>query len=272
MSRAVLLKGLEEEQFIFYTNYKSRKARHLEQNPHATMHFPWFSIERQVIVAGRVTKLTTDQSEEYFNSRPSMSKLGAWASQQSEPLASREALEESFLKAREKWGENPPKPPHWGGFALEPESIEFWQGGGTPLRKADMNSCPFSQFSAWLLDAQNEKIPDPNACSLCTVDQDSKPMSRAVLLKGLEEEQFIFYTNYKSRKARHLEQNPHATMHFPWFSIERQVIVAGRVTKLTTDQSEEYFNSRPSMSKLGAWASQQSEPLASREALEIPNR
>ena len=139
---------------------------------------------------------------------------------------------------------------------------------GTPLRKADMNSCPFSQFSAWLLDAQNEKIPDPNACSLCTVDQDSKPMSRAVLLKGLEEEQFIFYTNYKSRKARHLEQNPHATMHFPWFSIERQVIVAGRVTKLTTDQSEEYFNSRPSMSKLGAWASQQSEPLASREALE----
>ena len=139
---------------------------------------------------------------------------------------------------------------------------------GTPLRKADMNSCPFSQFSSWLLDAQNEKIPDPNACSLCTVDQDSKPMSRAVLLKGLEEEQFIFYTNYKSRKARHLEQNPHATMHFPWFSIERQVIVAGRVTKLTTDQSEEYFNSRPSMSKLGAWASQQSEPLASREALE----
>jgi pyridoxamine 5'-phosphate oxidase len=139
---------------------------------------------------------------------------------------------------------------------------------GMPLRKAELNSCPFTQFSAWLLDAQNEKIPDPNACSLCTVDQDSKPMSRAVLLKGLEEEQFIFYTNYNSRKARHLEQNPHATMHFPWFSIERQVIVAGRVTKLTTDQSEEYFNSRPSMSKLGAWASQQSEPLASREALE----
>ena len=67
---------------------------------------------------------------------------------------------------------------------------------GTPLRKNELNSCPFVQFSAWLLDAQKEKIPDPNACSLCTVDSDSKPMSRAVLLKGIEEEKFIFYTNY----------------------------------------------------------------------------
>jgi pyridoxamine 5'-phosphate oxidase len=139
---------------------------------------------------------------------------------------------------------------------------------GTPLRKDDLNLSPFIQFSTWLLDAQNEKIPDPNACSLCTVDQDSKPMSRAVLLKGMEEEKFIFYTNYKSRKAKHLEQNPNATMHFPWFSLERQVVVSGRVTKLASEQSEEYFNSRPAMSKLGAWASQQSEPLKSREALE----
>lgn len=139
---------------------------------------------------------------------------------------------------------------------------------GTPLRMDDLNSSPFIQFSTWLLDAQNERIPDPNACSLCTVDQDSKPMSRAVLLKGLEEEKFIFYTNYKSRKAKHLEQNPNATMHFPWFSLERQVVVLGRVTKLAIEKSEDYFNSRPAMSKLGAWASQQSEPLESREALE----
>ena len=139
---------------------------------------------------------------------------------------------------------------------------------GTPLRKNDLNSCPFVQFSAWLLDAQKEKIPDPNACSLCTVDSDSKPMSRAVLLKGIEEEKFIFYTNYNSRKAKHLMENPYATMHFPWFSIERQVVVAGRVSKVAEDKSEEYFNSRPSMSKLGAWASLQSKPLESREALE----
>jgi len=139
---------------------------------------------------------------------------------------------------------------------------------GTPLRKNELNSCPFVQFSAWLLDAQKEKIPDPNACSLCTVDSDSKPMSRAVLLKGIEEKKFIFYTNYNSRKAKHLMENPYATMHFPWFSIERQVVVAGRVSKVAEDKSEEYFNSRPSMSKLGAWASLQSKPLESREALE----
>ena len=74
---------------------------------------------------------------------------------------------------------------------------------------------------------KSEKVPDPNACSLCTVDSDSKPMSRAVLLKGIEEKKFIFYTNYNSRKAKHLMENPYATMHFPWFSIERQVVVAG---------------------------------------------
>ena len=90
---------------------------------------------------------------------------------------------------------------------------------GTPLRKADMNACPFSQFSDWLNEAQKAGVPDPNACSLCSVDEDSRPMARAVLLKGMEGEKFIFYTNYQSRKARQLENNPHATMHFPWFSM-----------------------------------------------------
>ena len=139
---------------------------------------------------------------------------------------------------------------------------------GTPLRKIDLEGCPFTQFSLWLADAQKAKIPDPNACSLATVDENAKPMARAVLLKGLENERFIFYTNYKSRKAKHLQNNPNVTMHFPWFSIERQIIVSGQVAKVDEGQSEEYFNSRPLMSRLGAWASQQSERLDSRETLE----
>ena len=130
---------------------------------------------------------------------------------------------------------------------------------GVPLRKSDLSECPLAQFSNWLLDAQRAKVADPNACSLSTVDESGAPMARAVLLKGLEFGKFSFYTNYKSRKAKHLEINPMATMHFPWFSLERQVIVSGSVEKVSVDQSEEYFNSRPLMSRLGAWASQQSE-------------
>jgi pyridoxamine 5'-phosphate oxidase len=124
---------MEDEMFTFYTNYKSRKARHLENNPYATMHFPWFSMERQVIVSGKVTKVAVDQSDEYFQSRPLMSRLGAWASRQSEVLDSRETLEKAFIDARDKLGEQPEKPPHWGGYALEPDSIEFWQGGPSRL-------------------------------------------------------------------------------------------------------------------------------------------
>ena len=139
---------------------------------------------------------------------------------------------------------------------------------GTPLRKADMNACPFSQFSDWLTEAHKAGVPDPNACSLCSVDEDSRPMARAVLLKGMDDEKFIFYTNYQSRKARQLLKNPHATMHFPWFSMERQVVVSGKVEKVDSAVSEEYFSSRPLMSKLGAWASRQSEELDSRETLE----
>ena len=139
---------------------------------------------------------------------------------------------------------------------------------GTPLRKANLNECPFAQFSSWLKEAQYAGVPDPNACSLGTVDEKNKPMARAVLLKGLEDDKFTFYTNYNSRKANHLNSNPFATMHFPWFSMERQVVVAGRVEKLAIEKSEEYFKSRPLLSRLGAWASQQSKPLDSRETLE----
>ena len=129
VSRAVLLKALEDEQFVFYTNYQSRKSSHLDQNPNTCMHFPWFALQRQVIVTGKVEKIDADRAEEYFLSRPLESKLGAWASRQSERVDSRESLEKTYLEMQEKFGDNPPKPPHWGGFALIPESIEFWQGG-----------------------------------------------------------------------------------------------------------------------------------------------
>lgn len=140
VSRAVLLKALEDEQFVFYTNYQSRKSSHLDQNPNTCMHFPWFALQRQVIVTGKVEKIDADRAEEYFLSRPLESKLGAWASRQSERLDSREALEKTYLEMQEKFGDNPPKPPHWGGFALIPETIEFWQGGPSRLHDRFMYS------------------------------------------------------------------------------------------------------------------------------------
>ena len=140
VSRAVLLKALEDEQFVFYTNYQSRKSSHLDQNPNTCMHFPWFALQRQVIVTGKVEKIEADRAEEYFLSRPLESKLGAWASRQSELVDSRESLEKAYLEMHEKFGDNPPKPPHWGGFALIPETIEFWQGGPSRLHDRFMYS------------------------------------------------------------------------------------------------------------------------------------
>ena len=128
-ARAVLLKGIEVETFVFYTNYNSRKAAQLKRNPKACLHFPWFALQRQVLITGVVEKVEDGLAEEYFRSRPLSSKLDAWASSQSDPLDSRETLETAFLEAKEKWGEDPPKPPHWGGFRVAPDSIEFWQGG-----------------------------------------------------------------------------------------------------------------------------------------------
>ena len=140
VSRAVLLKALEDEQFVFYTNYQSRKSSHLDQNPNTCMHFPWFALQRQVIVTGKVEKIDSVRAEEYFLSRPLESKLGAWASRQSERVDSRESLEKTYLEMQEKFGDNPPKPPHWGGFALIPETIEFWQGGPSRLHDRFMYS------------------------------------------------------------------------------------------------------------------------------------
>jgi pyridoxamine 5'-phosphate oxidase len=128
-ARTVLLKGLDGRGFVFYSNYESRKGRELEANPHATLVFPWFALERQVIVEGPVTRVAREESEAYFQSRPLASQLAAWASPQSTIVAGRKALEEAFREVEKKYAGQPvPRPPHWGGWRLAPETVEFWQG------------------------------------------------------------------------------------------------------------------------------------------------
>ena len=129
-SRTVLLKDVSENGFTFFTNYNSRKANAINLNSQVSLLFPWYPIERQVIIQGFATKVSQEESEEYFQSRPWSSQIGAWASQQSAELANREELEMRFKGAAEKWpeGSKVPTPPHWGGFIVKPFSIEFWQG------------------------------------------------------------------------------------------------------------------------------------------------
>lgn len=129
-ARLVLLKGISERGLAFYTNHGSRKARDLARNPFAAVSFWWEVLERQVRVEGAVERLTEAESRAYFESRPYGSRLGAWASEQSEPIASRAVLEERVQRLRERWpeGSEVPKPPFWGGYLLRPERAEFWQG------------------------------------------------------------------------------------------------------------------------------------------------
>ena len=128
-ARTVLLKGVDGRGFVFYTHYESRKGRELEANPRATLLFPWYALERQVIVEGLVAKVSREESMAYFHSRPRASQLAAWASAQSTLLAGRALLEEAYRTVEKKYaGREVPLPPHWGGYRLAPEMVEFWQG------------------------------------------------------------------------------------------------------------------------------------------------
>jgi pyridoxamine 5'-phosphate oxidase len=128
-ARMMLHKGVDERGFVFYTNYESRKGRELAENPRAALTFHWSVLERQIRVEGTVEKLSTRESEAYFSSRPRGSRIGAWASNQSAPIESREELERRFHEYDRKYpGENVPLPPFWGGWRLVPQRIEFWQG------------------------------------------------------------------------------------------------------------------------------------------------
>jgi pyridoxamine 5'-phosphate oxidase len=129
-ARTVLLKGYDSNGFVFYTNYTSRKGTEALENPYASLVFPWFPIQRQVIVTGRVEKVSRAETERYFSTRPRGSQLGAWASPQSQVLPDRAAVDAGMAAAEERFGTDGPvpAPPHWGGLRVVPDAVEFWQG------------------------------------------------------------------------------------------------------------------------------------------------
>lgn len=136
------------------------------------------------------------------------------------------------------------------------------------LDESDVNKNPFKQFERWMEEAVGAEVPEPNAMTLATVDANQKPHTRIVLLKGLEDDSFIFYTNYGSDKGKELEQNPNASLCFLWLQLERQVRIDGTVEKIPKEESEAYFKQRPYKSQLGALASNQSAEVPNREFLE----
>jgi len=127
--RTVLLKHCDGRGFVFYTNYESRKGRELADNDRASLLFPWVALERQVIAEGVISRVSREEADAYFHSRPRASQLAAWASPQSTVIAGRAVIEESYREVEKKYeGREVPLPPQWGGFRLAPETVEFWQG------------------------------------------------------------------------------------------------------------------------------------------------
>jgi pyridoxamine 5'-phosphate oxidase len=127
-NRIVLVKGIDERGLVWFTNYNSRKGRDLAATPFAALQFHWVELERVVRIEGAVEKVSDEESDAYFHSRPLDSRLGAWASPQSEVITSRAVLVANAAKAAAKYGLHPPRPPHWGGYRLVPDGWEFWQG------------------------------------------------------------------------------------------------------------------------------------------------
>ena len=149
-ARIVLLKGFDDRGFVFYTNYQSRKGKELSENPRACLLFYWPQLWRQVRIEGEVEKISAAESEAYFQSRPLGSKLGAWASNQSEVVDRRETLEARFAELQKRFGEDVPRPEHWGGYRLKPNSIEFWQGRDNRLH--DRLWYRLEEDGSWLIE------------------------------------------------------------------------------------------------------------------------
>ncbi|MGA0200787.1 MAG: pyridoxamine 5'-phosphate oxidase [Prochlorotrichaceae cyanobacterium] len=156
MQRTVLLKYFDRQGFVFFTNYESRKAQHIQQNPQVCLLFPWWGLERQVIITGTASRISSAESFSYFLSRPRGSQLGAWCSQQSQVISSRQLLELQFAKMHEKFAQGEiPLPPFWGGYRVTPQSFEFWQGRSNRLHDRFLYHSPQTQKPtgpAWQID------------------------------------------------------------------------------------------------------------------------
>lgn len=137
------------------------------------------------------------------------------------------------------------------------------------LMETDIDPNPFRQFQKWFDSALAAQLPEPNAMTLATATPDGKPRARIVLLKGFDERGFVFYSNYKSHKGQELADNPQAALVFLWTELERQVRIQGSALKVSDQESDEYFHSRPFSSRLGAWASNQSQVISDRQLLEL---
>jgi pyridoxamine 5'-phosphate oxidase len=149
-ARMVLLKGVDERGFLFFTNTESRKGRELAANPRAALVFHWAQEpRRQAIVTGPVEPLPREESEAYFRTRPLGSRLGAWASRQSEPIPGREVLDRAYADVEERYGDNPPLPPWWGGSVLRPEAVELWQNRPNRLHDRFRYTC---EGGGWRLE------------------------------------------------------------------------------------------------------------------------
>jgi pyridoxamine 5'-phosphate oxidase len=127
-SRILLIKDFDQRGFTWFTNYNSRKGVELAHNPYASLLFHWIELEREVRIEGHVERVTAEESDQYFHSRPIKSRLSALASSQSRPVSGREELEQQYAKVEAQYGDHPPRPEHWGGYRLKPDCIEFWQG------------------------------------------------------------------------------------------------------------------------------------------------
>ena len=149
-ARIVLLKSFDENGFVFFTNYNSRKANELEENARACLLFYWSAVWRQVRIEGAVERVSPEESDQYFHSRPLGSKIGAWASEQSAAIENRAMLEKRFEEFGWEFGDNVPRPPHWGGYRVKPEVIEFWQGQDNRLH--DRLRYALRDDGSWLIE------------------------------------------------------------------------------------------------------------------------